>query len=239
MIETILFVGLAFLASIVTAVVGFGSALILLSFSTFFVDYKILVGIVTVYFMANNIFKLIFFGKHINWKIAGLVLTGSLPLVIIGAFLLVQVPSEVLKRILGLIVLFYVINYQFGIFKKYKPKKIQIPFIGAIYGFFSGIVGVGDPIKAALLNQIGLVKEEFIATMTIIAFIQNIFKISIYSNFQLVTLSDWPIILALIIVSFIGVFIGKRWVKKINPDLFRKIVMVALAIISIKLLIWG
>ncbi len=235
----IVFIAIAFFAAIVSSTVGFGAALIILSFSTFLLDYKILVGIVTVYFIANNIFKLIFFGKHIKWKIAGWILLGSLPLVILGSFLLIQVSAEILKRILGLIILFYVINYQFDFFKKHKPKIYQMPLIGAIYGFFSGMVGVGDPIKAALLNQIGLVKQEFIATMAIIAFIQNIFKISIYSKFQLVTLNDWPIILGLIIASFCGIYIGRNIVKKISPNLFRKLVLLMLTIVAIKLLLFG
>lgn len=238
-ITYIIFFIIAFLAAIVSSTVGFGAALITLSFSTFLFDYKFLVGVVTIYFLANNVFKLIFFGKYIRWKTAGLVLLGSLPFVILGSFLLVQVPAEILKRLLGLIVLFYVINYEFGVFKKYKPKKIQIPFVGALYGFFSGLVGVGDPIKAALLNQIGLVKQEFIATMTIIAFIQNLFKVSIYSSFHLVTLDNWPIVLGLIIASFSGIYLGRNIVKKISPKLFRKLILLMLTIIAIKLLILG
>ena len=230
---------IAFFGSVITATIGFGSALVVLSFSTLFWEYKTLVGIVTVYFFANNIFKLFFYGKRIHWKTAGLVLLGSLPLVVLGAFLLVQIPTETLKRILGGIVLFYVINYQFTPLKKYRPQNFHIPLIGAVYGFFSGMIGVADPIKAALLNQVGLVKEEFIATMTIIAFIQNFFKISIYSHFQLVSSRDWLVILGLIIVSLAGVYVGSRIIKKIPVALFKKIVLIMLAIIGIKLLIWG
>ena len=236
MINELIFLLLAFITSIISATLGFGSALILIPFSAFLLPIKKAIAIITIYFIALNLIKIVIFRKHIEWKIIYLIWLGAVPFVFIGAYLMVYAPSEMIKTILGIIILLYVINDYFKLTKKIKLSKFAIIGASGAYGLFSGIIGTGDAIKAALLTHLGLTKEKFIVTMSLSAILLNIIKATIYSKYNLISQSDIPLILGLIVCALTGSYIGKNFVKKIHPELFKKIILTILLIVSLKLL---
>lgn len=236
MLNEIIFLLLAFIISIFATSIGFGSALLLVPFSSFLLPIKNAIAVLTIFFMASNVSRIIIFRKHIDWKITLLILYGAIPLVFAGALLLVYAPSRIIEKILGVIILLYVINEYLKITKRIKLKNYAISAVGGLFGFFSGAIGTGNAITAALLTHIGIRKERFIATMAITAFFVNAIKIGVYSNFALITTNDMPIIAALIIIAFVGAYLGKNLVKMINPELFRRLVLILLLVVSLKLL---
>lgn len=238
MVENILFLIIAFITTIISGMFGFGTAIILIPLASFFIEIKKAIAILTIYFMAVNISQIYLFWKNIDWKITGYILLGSVPAVIIGAYLMVIAPSEIIKRILGIIIILYVLNEIFQFFKKYKIKKWGISFVSIFYGFFAGIIGTGSAIKAALLTHMGLTKERFIALIAITAIFLNIIKTLIYSKSFLISSLDIPFIISLIIVGFIGIYIGKLFVKKMSPKFFRYGILTLLFIMALKLIIW-
>ena len=238
MTTTIFVLIVAFFASALSAIAGFGGALILIPMVSFFIDFKLAVGVLTFYFLANKIFQIYFYRRSIDWKTAGWVWLGAVPAVIVGALFLVSLPTELLKRLLGILILFYILNAVYKLINDFKPGKVSTPVIGAIYGFFSGVVGVGDPIKAALLLQLGLVKERFVATMAIIAILLNLIKAIVYSSFALVSADDVQLIIFLIIVSLLGTYLGKQFLNRLKPEVFKKIVLGLLLVVGLQLIFY-
>lgn len=236
MFNEILFLIIAFLGSILSITFGLGNAIIIIPFSSILLPIKKAIAIITFYFIAGNISKIYIFRKHIDWKITTLIWAGAIPMVFIGAYIMVIAPSDLIKKILGVIVLLYVINDYFNLTKYVKLNKIAIAGAGGAYGFFTGIIGTGSAIKAALLTHLGLRKQKFIAVMATSAILLNIIKTSIYSRFSLLSISDIPLIIALILCAFGGSYIGRNLVKKIHPEAFKKVILVILVIIAIKLL---
>ena len=157
-------------------------------------------------------------------------------MVLIGAYLMVYTPSNIIKKVLGVIIILYVVNDYFNLTKRVKLNKIGIACAGGGYGFFAGIIGTGSAIKAALLTHLGLRKEKFIAIMATSAILINVIKTIIYSKFNLVSQTDIPLIVGLIICAFSGAYVGRNLVKKIHPDMFKKVILTILIIVAIKLL---
>ncbi|MBI2135241.1 sulfite exporter TauE/SafE family protein [Candidatus Woesearchaeota archaeon] len=236
MSNEIIFLLLAFIISIFATPIGFGSALLLVPLSSFLLPIKSAIAVLTIFFMASNVSRIIIFRKHIDWKITLFILYGAIPFVFAGALLLVYAPSDIIEKILGIIILLYAINDYLNITKKVKLKNYAISMVGGLFGFFSGIIGTGNAITAALLTHMGIRKERFIATMAITALFVNAIKIGIYSKFALVTIDDIPLVAALIIIAFVGAYLGKNLVKMIKPELFRRLVLILLLVVSLKLL---
>lgn len=236
MINEIIFLALAFIVSIVSATFGFGSAIILIPFSSFLLPIKKAIAIVTIFFIAGNLSKILIFKKHIDWKATFLIWAGAVPMVFAGAYLMVIAPSEIIEKALGIIILLYVINDYFNLTKNIRLSNTAIAGAGGAYGFFAGIIGTGSAIKAALLTHMGLRKERFIAVMATSAILLNIIKTAIYSKFALISQADIPLITGLIICAFGGTYVGRNLVKKIHPNTFKKIILIILIIVSIKLL---
>ncbi|MFH1320424.1 MAG: sulfite exporter TauE/SafE family protein [Bacteroidota bacterium] len=234
----IIFLAIVFISTIITGAFGFGSAIILIPVSSFFMDIKEAIAILTIYFMSVNINQIILFRKKIDWQLVGYILLGAIPAAIAGASLMVISPSDLLKRLLGIIIILYILNEIFQFLKKYKLKKFMISFVSIFYGFFAGIIGTGSGIKAAILTHMGITKEGFIAIMATTAIFVNTIKTIIYSRSSLVSAEDIPLMAALIAIGFTGSYIGKLLVKKISPVLFRYAILIILLFIGLKLIIF-
>ncbi len=236
MIGEIGFILLAMFSSLVSSTVGFGGAMFLIPLSTFFIPIKNAIAISTLFFLADSCVKVIIYRKKIDWKITGWMLLGGLPFLLLGAFLMVVAPELLLRRLLGVVVLVYVINSIFNLTKNVKLKGWLIALISTAYGFFSGIIGTGGVIKAAMLHHVGLKKERFVGTFAVSAFIFLTIKAVIYSRFELVTKAHIPILIPLIIIGVTGPFVGRRILRKVKGKTFKKAILIMLALVAINLI---
>jgi uncharacterized protein len=238
MINEILFFLLVFIATVLSTAIGFGSALIVVPLATFFLPVKSAIAILTVYGLTITVTRVALFKKHINWKLAKLILYGAVPSVIVGALTLVYLPTAIIQKILGGVIILYVINEQFSIVKKRKLNNAGIAGVSVADGFIAGIVGMGNLVRVALLTHIGLRKETFIATIAVISVLLNVIKIFIFYNYDLITSNDIPLIAALVVIAFSGTYLGKGLVKKVSPELFKNLILIALVLMGVKLLVF-
>lgn len=234
----IVLIVIGFFVAIISATFGFGGAIILIPIVALLLPIKKAIVIIAFFFLAVNINKAIFNWKHINWKISLLIMAGAIPFAFGGSLLMNLVCSAVLTRILGAIIILYLLNEILNKSKKIKMNNLLIVISSSVYGFFSGIIGTGDVIKAALLSQIGMTKEKFIATMGITAIFINLAKITTYSKFNIVDKNDTLLIGGMMISSVLGALIGRNFVKKISDKVFKVVIFSLLAIVGIKMLIF-
>ncbi|MCJ8299623.1 MAG: sulfite exporter TauE/SafE family protein, partial [Pseudomonadales bacterium] len=96
--------------------------------------------------------------------------------------------------------------------------------------------GSGSIVQAIVFNHIQRPKEVFVATMAASALPLNIIKIGIFSAGAIIGLSDIPLILLLLVASFLGIQLGKKVLVKISQCFFEKLVRLMLLVLSIKLL---
>lgn len=233
----IIFLIIAYIGAVVSTVVGFGSGLITLPFASLVVDIKKAVVIITIYYLALNISKSWMFRKSIDWTVVKYLLIGQLPGVILGASAFLIIPAPILKKILGLYVLFYVINSLVKILPKINVGFREIVLTGFFYSLVSGLVGTGAAIKAPTLIAKGLYKESFTGTHSITSVFNQIIKLSIYVMGGMLTAGDFHFGLILSVIGIIGVHTGKLLLGNVTPQLFRRLVLVMLTVASIKLLI--
>ncbi len=231
-----IFLLIVYAGGVISSTFGIGGAFIIIPLSALLLPIKKAIVILTVFFLVNDTSKAVVFRKYIDWRAVLLLWIGAIPGVILGAYSLVIASPVVVERILGAIILAYVVNSLFGLTKHLKLSDSAIVVGGFGYGFFAGIIGTGGPIKAAILIQLGLRKEKFIATMSSNAVLLNIIKMAIYSKYSLILRSEIMVMGFLVLVAVIAALTGKFFVKKITPNVFERIVMSILLISGIKLL---
>ncbi len=231
----LLFLLIVLLGSILSSTFGIGSGIIIIPIAASFFPMQYTISLCAVYFITGAISKLIVFRKYIVWEPVLYLWLGAIPAVIIGANLMAIVKTEVLEKILAIVIILYVISGFVNF--KLKTTLKAMPIIGALYGFFAGIIGSGGVITAALFTSIGQTKEKFIASMALSAILINIIKVIIYARYNFLDVSQAPMFAGLAIAAFAGAFIGKYSVKKISNEIFRMVILIILLIISLKLLI--
>jgi uncharacterized membrane protein YfcA len=232
----IVFVGMSFIACLVSAVFGFGTALIVIAVGSHILPIKEVIALATVLFIASTLTKSIIYGKHIDWKLTSIMSLVSLPFAYLGASYLNEVPAELLKRLIGIMVLSYLLLTTFNWMPKFKIGLPGIVLGSASYGFISGLLGSGNIIKAILFREMNISKQAFVGAMAATSVLANVVKLSAYEQANLINIALlWPMV-SLAIVAVIAVLVGRYFLHKVSTEGFAVGIQVVLAVSAIGLL---
>lgn len=243
----------AFSASLLTFFSGFGLGTILLPVFAIWFPIDLSVALTAVVHFLNNIFKLVLVGKHANKSV---VIRFGIPAVVsafAGAAILVSVSD--LKPILTyemfnkafavtpvkvtIAILMFAFTF-FEIIPSLKNLQVDPKYLsvgGVISGFFGGLSGHQGALRSAFLIRVGLTKESFIATGTVIACLIDFARIGIYSgHFSKEGFSNGAaIIIVATLSAFTGAYVGSKVLQKVTMGAVQVIVSVGLCALAMAL----
>lgn len=237
MVSEILWVSLLTItASALGTVSGFGISTLMVPIMLFFLPYpQTLLFVGTVHWFAD-ISKVLVFKRGLNWKI---LLGFGVPGVItayIGAKLTFQISAIILTRTVGILLVAYVL---FLILKpkfKVRPDVSTTLIGGGLSGLVGGLTGVaGGAIRSVVLTAFNLQKDIYVFTTGLVG--ATIDGSRIIGYFTGGTRLNHVLLIGLpffVLMSFLGVRIGKIFVDKIPQEKFRYVVAFFLLIIGIK-----
>ena len=110
---------------------------------------------------------------------------------------------------------------------------------GGISGLITGLVGTGGALRATFLTGFNLEKTKYIATAAVIALGTDATRIPLYLSQGFLLEQYYYYIPILAATAIGGSFVGKKVVGKINQKVFRKIVLIAIILVSINFIISG
>lgn len=226
MANAFFFLLLALLSEVVGTVGGFGSSVFFVPLAGFFFDFKTVLGLTGLLHVFSNIAKLVLFRQHIEWSLIWKIGVPSVLLVIGGAWLSNQVQFEYAELLLGLFCIFFAILFMWKPDLRLKATNRNAISGGGIAGFLAGFIGTGGAIRAITLTSFGLEKNIFIATSAAIDFGVDVSRSVIYVNQGYVQGKFWWYLPALIVIAFVGSYIGKKLLNSVSQDWFRKIVLI-------------
>jgi uncharacterized protein len=237
--EEILFFLSALMAEVIGTMAGFGSSTIFLPLALFFVDFKTAIILVAIFHLFGNLGRLAFFRQGFDKRI---ILQFGVPGVLfslLGAFLIGVLPQPVLQLILGIFLI--VTSTSLLVKPESKLPANTATFIagGSVTGFITALVGTGGALRAAMLQGFNIEKVKYIATAATIALATDVTRIPVYISQGFLAEQYYLYIPALLGIALVGSFIGRKIVTRINQELFRKIVLIAILLVSIKFIIEG
>lgn len=241
----------AFSASLLSFFSGFGLGTLLMAAFAFFFPIEMAIGMTAVVHFANNILKLVLLRKNVNLTVAVLFGIPAVLFALVGAALLnalsgfdpigsyVLLGSEFFLRPVNLVIATLMVVFLFLEFRvkseNQKRNTRSMMIGGALSGFFGGLSGHQGALRSAFLVRLSLPRTEFIATGVIIACGIDVARLGIYSFRGLGSSisQNSSLVIVAVLAAFLGVVIGNRLLKKVSDQWVRKIVMVALVILSI------
>ena len=235
----ILFFIAAFISEIVGTIAGFGSSTIFLPISLFFVDFKTALILVAIFHFFGNIGRISFFKHGLNKKILLLFGVPSILLSILGALLVGILPQSILKMILGGFLIFISASFILRPKLAFPTDTKTVLFGGGISGFITGLVGTGGALRATFLTGFNLEKTKYIATAASVALGTDATRIPVYVSQGFLADQFYYYIPILFALAISGSFIGKKIVNKIDQEKFKKMVLIAIILVSIKFIIDG
>lgn len=220
-----LFLFLAFISEIIGTVSGFGSSILFVPIASLYFDFTTVLGITAVFHVFSNLSKIALFRNGINKEI---VLKLGIPAVVfvtIGALLTSFIPVKQMELIMNLMLILLAIYLLVNFNKKLKQSNRNLYIGGSVSGFLAGLVGTGGAIRGITLTAFQLQKDVFIATSAFIDLGVDSSRAIVYISSGYFDEKFLILIPFLIVVSFLGSYIGKIILKYTSDKLFRYFVL--------------
>lgn len=185
-------------------------------------------GIVIFPVLIADLIMLKLYGKNIDKK----VLIRILPITCIGILTAVlfgqNISDIVFKKTIGVTILFVSI---LSLLKCYKINFNRLSLLFGFLGGFASFIGnVSGPLMSIYLLNIELSKNKFYGTRTVFYFLVNIVKFILYAiALKSVTIPTMQLGVIAIPFVFVGVFLGKYIIGKMNEHIFEIFIIIASA----------
>lgn len=183
--------------------------------------------------------RLIIFWKHIKWKVCLFYAPAAIVGAWLGAYLFAEIDWSWLQILVGLFLISTVFQYRFG--KKQRSFPMQLWYfipLGVFVSVMGTITGALGPILNPFYLNLGLDKEDLIATKTANSFLMGLSQLGSYTFFGLLTTELWIYGISLGLGATLGNIIGKRFLSKMSSKTFRQWLL-GLMVVSGILLIYG
>ncbi len=234
-----LLVGLGTVAFVISTISGGGGALVLVPALNAMIGVGNTAPVLNLGTFLGRPARLIIFWKHVQWKICLYYAPAAILGAFLGSWLFSNFRLEWLQILVGLFLISTVFQYRFGKKKRSFPILLWhfIP-LGLIVSILGTIIGAMGPVMNPFYLNLGLDKEDLIATKTANSFLMGISQIGSYAFFGLLQNEYWVYGIVLGIGATLGNIVGKKFLSKMKSSTFRKLVIL-LMVISGVLLIYG
>jgi len=217
-----------------------GIALVAVTLMALAFETKASTGLIVPLFIVGDIFAVIYYNRHTQWKYIIRFLPWMVIGVIIGNFIGKDLDEATFKIGMAIVILGSVVMMYWWDRRKSKVVPTHWAFAGFM-GLLAGITTMIGNLAGSFANifflAMRLPKNEFIGTAAWLFFIMNIFKLPFHIwSWGTITTNTLLFNLKLVPAIFLGLFVGVRLVKIIKDDFYRKMILVLTALGAIVIL---
>jgi len=225
-------------AYVVSTLSGGGGALIMLPIVGFYLGPQVVAPVVNLGNMIGRPARLYLFWKHINWNIVLYYVPSAIVGAIIGGWVFVELEADWIQILLGVFLISTVFQYRFGKKKSSFPMKMIYFFpLGLLVSFISTLFGATGAVMNPFYLNIGLIKEELIATKTANSFFAGIAQLGSYAFLGALQGELWLYGGMIGLGAVIGNIYGKKLLSKMSDEGFRKFVILLMMISGIVMIL--
>jgi len=232
MLTLILISSIFFLAGIVQGISGFGSALIAMPLLTLFIDVKTAVPLCILHSVLMTSYLSLKMKSHLEKKKILPLLLGSLPGIYFGVTFLKNVDSDVIKLLLGILIVAY---SMYSYFLRPQPKTLHKAW-AYIAGFGTGFIGsafsAGGPPTIIYTTLTGWSKDYIKATLTGFFLISAIITAVVHAATGLTTALVIKYFLISSAFVLIGVYAGTKLYNRVSTEVYIKVILILLVILG-------
>jgi uncharacterized protein len=235
----ILFLVIGFFAEVVGTMAGFGSSTIYLPLASYFVDFKTALVLVAIFHLFGNVSRITFFRHGLDRRVLLVFGVPSFLFSLFGAILVGDLSSTFLKLLLGIFLISLSVTFLLKPKLAFPAYTKSLALGGGISGFIVGLIGTGGALRATFLTGLKLDKEKYIATAAVIALGTDATRIPSYLANGFLAEQYYYFIPILFGIALAGSFVGRKIVGKIDQTRFKKMVLIAIILASLKFIVDG
>jgi uncharacterized protein len=229
-----------FLAFLAALILGLGKAgikglgVVIVTLMAIVFGGKASTGVLIPLMIVADIFAVIYYHRHTQWKFLRKLLPTMFLGVLLGVWFGNDISEQLFKHIMAVFILLTVIIMIW----MDRKKTLGIPKhwlftgnMGFLAGFTSMIGNLAGAFATIYFLAMRLPKNEFIGTAAWLFFIVNVFKLP-FHIFVWKTVTTESLFLNLFLIPgiIIGFFTGVTLVKLLNNEIYRKFILVVTAV---------
>ena len=232
----VLAVGL--IAGTISGIVGTGSSIMLVPVLVYEFGPKEAVPIMAVAAVMANLSRILAWWREVDWRACAAYSVTGIPAAALGARTLLILPSRAVDIAIGLFLIAMVPARHWLAKRDVRITLWHLALGGAIIGFLTGIVVSTGPLSVPLFLFYGLTKGAFLATEAASSLGLYLSKSVTFERFG--ALTPAVALKGLIAGSSLmfGAFIAKRFVLKLDPNVFR-LVMDGIMLLASLSMLWN
>ncbi|MCO5129087.1 MAG: sulfite exporter TauE/SafE family protein [Xanthobacteraceae bacterium] len=215
----VLAVGL--LAGTISGIVGTGSSIMLIPVLAYAFGPKEAVPIMAVAAVMANLSRIMAWWREVDWRATAAYSVTGVPAAALGARTLLVLPSRAVDIAIGLFLIAMVPARHWLAKRPVRITLWHLALGGALIGYLTGIVVSTGPLSVPLFLFYGLTKGAFLATEAASSLGLYLSKSVTFERFGAL---DAAVALKGLIAGsslMFGAFIAKRFVLKLEPNVFR------------------
>jgi uncharacterized membrane protein YfcA len=220
-------IGVALLASLAQGVTAFGFALISVPALVLVLDVKDTVVVVSLLALTSEVMLAFRVWNDVHWPTVGALTVGSWLGMPLGLIVLLRVPEDALRLLVGLAAIVLAGALAAGL--RITARGLRVEFaVGALSGILQTSTSIsGPPIVSYLVGR-GLERDEFRGVMALYLLAGSIVAVGVFFIAGVVTRDAVLLALVGLPAVFVGNTSGNWLASRIDAAIFRRIVIALL-----------
>lgn len=223
----------SFLSSTLTAILGVGGGMLLISVMAVAMPPAAIVPVHGVAQLASNASRGLFALKEIRWQIFWPFLVGCLIGAVAGSRLLIRFPAEFLPVPLGLFIL--VMTWMPQIRQNFwlPGRFFSLGLVQAVLTLFVGATG---PLNMPFLLRAGLSRDQIVVTASALMTLVHLIKIVTFGLLGFAFGAHLVLMAGMVVAVIAGSYAGTRLRQHVPEELFRKIFKVLITLLALRMI---
>ena len=222
----------SFFAAVSNAAFSSGGAMIVLAVTSTVLPVTAVVPIHSTLLIGSTASRAIVFREHVDWRVAGPFLVGSLVAVAIASRLYFALPEKMIAIAIAIVMIVAIWLPAIS----WRPK-LRHPWVivGFVHSFLSTLFAYGALLHAVILHT-KLSRRQIVGTMAVALTGMSVFKITGYALNGFDYRPYFLTIALAVLAAFAGTWVGKAIIDRISETTFRFVFRALVTLTAIRLL---
>ena len=223
----------------IAGVAGFGGGVVALPVLVWVFGVREAIPILAISQLLSTASRVWLHRDGINWPVVRSFSLGALPMSVAGSFVFISMDTTVLVRILGAMMLLFVVYTRMPLGRDFNMKLWGFVPLGATTGFGSAFLGIPGPFAAVFYLAYGLAASAYIGTSSLGMGLVQIPKLIIFGTGDLLTLRVLLMGLGLGVIAAGAAYLGRIILRRVPEKVFPRLITTMLLVSGVVFLVRG
>jgi len=223
----------------IAGVAGFGGGVVALPVLVWVFGIREAIPILAISQLFSTTSRVWLHRSNINWPVVRSFALGALPMSVVGSFIFIAIDTAVLVRILGVMMLLFVVYSHLPVGRDFTMKLWGFAPLGAATGFGSAFLGIPGPFAVLFYLAYGLAASAYIGTSSLGMALIQVPKLIIFGTGDLLTARVLLMGFGLGVIAAVTAYLGRWILRRVPERVFPWIITTMLLVSGVVFLVRG